>query len=257
MPISLRVSLVSDTWPDSDTLIVSTRRQLPLPLSPLLVPAYDNYYRGDNHLALDLVQRLRQTTDASQLYLWGARHSGKTHLLLAAHNEFTAAGDRSFYASLKEQSHSAKLLDSLDRYSLIALDDIDHVAGNSDWERALFNLINFSREQAGKIIFAASSAPASAGWLLADLESRLGWGPVLRLESLSDGDIRQVLLEAVDSKGLEMPGETVDYLLTRHKRDVGSLLETVALLDRESLAAGRARITIPFLKSCLALTGVN
>ena len=84
-----------------------------------------------------------------------------------------------------------------------------------------------------------------------------GLGPVLRLESLSDGDIRQVLLEAVDSKGLEMPGETVDYLLTRHKRDVGSLLETVALLDRESLAAGRARITIPFLKSCLALTGVS
>ena len=61
------------------------------------------------------------------------------------------------------------------------------------------------------------------------------------------------MLEAVDGKGLEMPGEAVDYLLKRRRRDVGSLLETVALLDRESLAAGRARITIPFLKSCLEL----
>jgi len=74
---------------------------------------------------------------------------------------------------------------------------------------------------------------------------------------LSDVDIREVFLQAVDKKGLEMPGETVDYLLKRHKRDVSSLLETVALLDRESLAAGRARITIPFLKSCLALSATG
>ncbi len=250
-------SLVFGTWLDSEVLMVSTRRQLPLPLSPSVVPDYDNYYRGSNHLAVNLVQRLRETTDAGQLYLCGPEHSGKTHLLLAAHNEFTAAGERSFYASLKEQSLSASLLDALDRYSLVALDDIDHVAGNNDWELALFNLINFSREQSGKIIFAASSAPASAGWLLPDLESRLGWGPVLRLESLNDADIRAVLLQSVDSKGLEMPAETVDYLLKRHKRDIGSLLETVALLDRESLAAGRARITIPFLKSCHALTNTS
>ena len=232
---------------------MSTRRQLPLPLSPATVPVYDNYYRGDNGLAVDLVADLRQTTDAGQLYLWGTEHSGKTHLLLAAHNEFTAAGDRSFYASLKDQALSVNLLDGLDRYSLVALDDIDHVAGNHEWEHALFNLINFSREQSGKVLFGASSSPAAAGWLLADLESRLGWGPVLKLELLSDADIRQVLLEAVDGKGLEMPGEAVDYLLKRRRRDVGSLLETVALLDRESLAAGRARITIPFLKSCLEL----
>jgi len=163
-------------------------------------------------------------------------------------------GGLSAVVKLKDQTHSVKLLEALDQYSLVALDDIDHVAGNNEWERAIFNLINFSREQSGKIIFGASSAPASAGWLLNDLESRLSWGPVLKLESLSDADIRQVLMQAVDKKGLEMPGETVDYLLNRHQRDVGSLLETVALLDRESLAAGRARITIPFLKSCLSLS---
>ena len=257
MLTSLQVSLVFGTWLNSDVLIVSTRRQLPLPLSPLLVPTYDNYYRGDNGLAVDLLQRFRETTDASQLYLWGPARCGKTHLLLAAHNEFAASADNSFYASLKDQTLSVNLLEALDSYSLVALDDIDHVVGNSDWERAIFNLINFSRERSGKIIFAASSAPAFAGWSLADLESRLGWGPVFKLESLSDVDIREVLSRAVDSKGLEMPVETVDYLLKRHKRDVGSLLETVAVLDRESLADGRARITIPFLKSCLALTSAS
>ena len=76
------------------------------------------------------------------------------------------------------------------------------------------------------------------------------------MEALSDTDVRQVFLLAVDSKGLQMPNEAVDYLLKRHSRDLSSLLQTVALLDKESLAAGRARITIPFLKSCLSSAGL-
>jgi len=240
---------------------VSTRRQLPLPLSSSLVPTYDNFVRGANDLAVDLVQRFDDLTDASQLYphqiyLWGPPQSGKSHLLLAAHNEMVAAGKLSFYVSLKEPSLTASLLESLERYALVAIDDIDHVAGNKAWEQALFNFINFSREQSGNIIFSAASAPASAGWMLPDLESRLGWGPVVKLAPLSDDDIREALMLSVDRMGLHMSDEAVDYLLKRHSRDVGSLLETVALLDRESLAAGRARITIPFLKSCLPLKGI-
>lgn len=234
---------------------MSKHRQLPLPLSPTVVPAYSNYFHGANSLAFKLAQQLSATTDTSQLYLWGSSQSGKTHLLLAAYNEFVALGLRSFYVSLKDQSLSSDLLDSLDGYALLAIDDVDTIAGNKDWEQALFNLINFSREQSGKILFGASAAPASAGWQLADLQSRLGWGPVIKMDVLSDADVRQAFLLAADSKGLQMPDETTDYLLKRHSRDLTSLLETVALLDRESLAAGRARITIPFLKSCLSKSG--
>jgi len=118
---------------------------------------------------------------------------------------------------------SVDLFDALDDYALLAIDDIDCIAGQKDWEQALFNLINFVRERSGKIIFSASTAPASGEWLLADLESRLSWGPVLKLEALSDTNVREALMMAVEKKGL----------------------------DRESLAAGRAKITIPFLKACL------
>ena len=45
--------------------------------------------------------------------------------------------------------------------------------------------------------------------------------------------MREAFLLAVNDKGLQMPDETVDYLLKRHSRDLGSLLQTVALLDRE------------------------
>lgn len=204
-----------------------------------------------------MVQQLSDITDASQLYLWGSQQSGKTHLLLAACNKFTSQGRQSFYVSLQEQSLSSDLLESLDGYALVAIDDVDAIAGNKAWEQALFNLINFSREQSGKLLFSASNAPANAGWQLADLQSRFGWGPVIKMEHLSDADVRRAFLMAIDGKGLQMPDETTDYLLKRHRRDLSSLLQTVAMLDRESLAAGRAKITIPFLKSCLSRVEIN
>ncbi len=230
------------------------QRQLPLPLSPMLMPSYDNFCRGVNGLAVDMVQSFRSTENVTQLYLWGGKQCGKSHLLTAAYYEFMSAGLQSFYVSLKDASLTPGLLDSLDGHALVALDDIDCVAGDSAWEQALFNLINFTRERSGKILFSANCAPTDPQWVLPDLVSRLSWGPVLKLEALSDTDVREALFMAVDDKGLEMPQETADYLLKRHTRDVNSLLEIVALLDRESLAAGRARITIPFLKACLALS---
>jgi len=198
-----------------------------------------------------MVQRLRTTPDNNQLFFWGGRPCGKTHLLLAAHNDFVNAGAKSFYLSLKDAALSSGVLDSLDGYALIALDDIDTVAGDPVWEQSLFNLINAIRQRHGKIVFAANSAPASGGWKLADLVSRLNWGPVVKLNPLTEADIRQTLMMVVGNRGLEMSQETLDYLLSRHDRDVHSLLSTVEVLDRESLAAGRASITIPFLKSCL------
>lgn len=198
-----------------------------------------------------MVDSFQQSTDVHQIYLWGGAQSGKSHLLLAAHNDFLSDQQRSFYVSLKEPSLSADLFDSLDGYALLALDDIDHVAGNDQWEQALFNLINFTRERFGKIIFSASSAPASQAWNLPDLVSRLTWGPVMKLQPLSETHIREAFILQADKKGLQISEETIEYLLSRYSRDVNSLFELVAFLDRESLAAGRARITIPFLKSCL------
>jgi len=184
---------------------MTLQRQLPLPLSPDVVPSYDNFYRGPNEFTVGVLQRFAGSADDVQVYVWGAENSGKTHLMLAAHNESVTAGNQSFYISLKDSS----------------------------------------------LTVAAGAAPASGGWMLADLESRLSWGPVLKLETLSDSNVREALMMAVEKKGLQMPEETASYLLKRHSRDVNSLLETVDLLDRESLAAGRAKITIPFLKACL------
>ncbi len=226
--------------------------QLPLPIASAAQPSISNFARGGNGLVVDLVESLASNTSdrVRQVYLWGGTQSGKSHLLLAAHKQWLGTGRRSFYASLKDSTLSPLLLESLDGYDFIALDDIDLVAKNPAWETALFNLINFSREGECIILFAASMAPSADDWTLADLVSRLSWGPVLKLQALNELEIHSAMMAAADQRGMKLDKEAADFLLRRYSRDVNSLLQAIATLDRESLAAGRERITIPFLKQC-------
>lgn len=224
--------------------------QIPLPIANAAEPSLSNYSRGDNGLIVDIIAELGRSDKTRQVYLWGPAQSGKTHLLLAAHQQWLEAERRSFYVSLADTTLTSGLLDSLDGYDLIALDDLDSVAKQPSWEQALFNLINFTREGRGKIIFSAASAPSAQVWTLADLVSRLSWGPVLKLTGLSENDIRSAMMASAEQRGMKVDKEAIDFLLKRYSRDVSSLLQAIETLDRESLAAGRERITIPFLKRC-------
>lgn len=224
--------------------------QLPLPIAHAPKPGLSNFSRGDNGLVVDIVAELITSDKTRQVYLWGPAQCGKTHLLLAAHQQWLEAGRRSFYASLGDATLNSGLLESLDGYDLIALDDLNSVAKQPSWELALFNLINFTREGRGKILFSATSAPSPQLWSLADLVSRLSWGPVLKLAALSENDVRSAMIVSAEQRGMKVDEEAIDFLLKRYSRDVTSLLQAIEILDRESLAAGRERITIPFLKRC-------
>lgn len=227
--------------------------QMPLPLGADRKPTLASFLRGANGLVVDLVGELSTVQGTHQLYLWGGLNSGKSHLLLASHGDWLATGARSFYASLASSSVEPAMIDALEGCDHVALDDIDAVAGNAEWERALFNLINFARDAERKLLFAANAAPAQLPWLLPDLASRLTWGPVLQLQRLTDDECRDALVAAARLRGMQLNEEIAAYLLRHHSRDVKTLLDAVAILDRESIAAGRHKITIPFLKRCLEL----
>ncbi len=227
--------------------------QIPLPLTDAGSPGFGNFSIGENGLALDMVSGLQSSDTVRQLFLWGGEQCGKSHLLLAAHQQWLAAGLRSFYASLADAALPVTLIDQLDVYDLVLLDDIHHIARQSDWEKALFNLINFSREGDCKVIFGSQIAPSAENWDLPDLASRLSWGPVLKLQVLDDEAIQLAMMDAAQHRGMQLDTEAINYLQKRYRRDVKSLLQAVATLDTESIAAGRARVTIPFVKQCLVL----
>ncbi len=221
--------------------------QLPLGISLRDTATFDNYYSVGNELVL---QALQQGND-KMLYLWGPAGCGKSHLLQALCHATAATGQSPVYLPLQElRTLSPALLEGLESQVLLAIDDIQAIAGMPQWEEALFHLYNRVRDLGHRLVVSAIVAPAGLPLTLPDLVSRLGWGPVFQLSVLSDQDKRTVLQMRARRRGLEMSNEVAEYLLRRCPRDMDSLFNLLNQLDHASLVAQR-RLTIPFVRELL------
>jgi len=195
----------------------------------------------------EIVAALR-TPSTVPLWLWGAPASGKTHLLQAV---CAAAGEAAAYFPLdRALALPPEALAGFERSRVLCVDDVDAVAGDLAWERALFRLFNEAAELRTRLIFAAAAAPRQAGWSLEDWRSRAGACVVYQLRELDDeGRVEALRLRAAQ-RGLQLPYETSEYLLKRMPRDLRSLFEILDQLDEASLVAQR-RLTIPFIRDAL------
>ena len=222
--------------------------QLPLAMRWPAQQRFDSFFPGAaNAVVLDLVQRAARDAQASWVYLSGARGSGKTHLLIAA---CAAAGEHARsaqYVSLRARASAARIA-ALGGSDLLALDDIDAVAGDAEAERALFDLYNRCKVEKCTLLFSAQQAPAQIGIVLPDLVSRLSACAQGPLKPLDDLERREVLRSRAQARGIELDDAALDWLFARAQRDLASLAALLDQLDRASLAAKR-RITVPFLRS--------
>lgn len=213
---------------------------------------FSNFHPGPNPEAVRQLQDFVTDTVPGSFFLWGRSGEGKSHLLMAAAQQVNAAGGQAFYLSLAapDLPPPQAVAEGLEGIDLLALDDIDRVAGQREWEEALFALYNRVRERGGRLLLAADARPDQCGFTLADLVSRLQWGLVFGLRPLTDADRVQVLQLRADQRGLEMPEEVAGYLIRRYPRDLVSLCALLERLDAESLQAQR-RLTVPFIKEVL------
>lgn len=213
---------------------------------------FASFYPGPNAQAVDHLMRIGQITEGraeTQMYLWGAPSTGKSHLLQAICHEFTRQGRSSVYLPLRVFGEAdVAVLNDLGELSLVCVDDVDVIVSSSQWEMGLFNLINGSRSAGHALVLASQQNPNHLPTMLADLASRLVWGPVFRLQTLDDEGKLAVLRSHAKHRGLGLSDEVGRYLLKNLPRDLVTLLETLDRLDEVSLAAQR-RLTVPFIKS--------
>ncbi len=185
------------------------------------------------------------------LYLTGPPGSGRSHLLQAACGRVSEVGGPAVYVPLVEHIRGpVAQLDGLEGLSLVAIDDLDCLAGRDDWQEGVFHLYNRLRDAGGLMVVSASAAPAALGLALPDLVSRLESLLRLRLTAADDDRRRRILAGAVARRGLDLPEASTEYLLRHEARDLGHLMAVVERLDAASLQAGR-RLTVPFIKSVL------
>lgn len=222
--------------------------QLPLGLELRTPTRLEDFVAGDEGQVISLLARQRTGDGEAQLYLTGPRCSGRSHLLLG---QCAAARDQGLQVVyLPAAGHSElapEMLEGLEAYDLLAVDDVDALAGLPAWERALFNLYNKARQQGSRMLFSATLPAASSGFELADLRTRLGWGLTYRLKPLNDTQRSTLLQGLAERRGLVLPDEVAEYLLARCPRDPCSLLALIDRLDRDSLAEQR-RLSIPFVR---------
>jgi DnaA family protein len=202
---------------------------------------YESFAPGPN---AEILTALRSSS-VLPLWLWGPQGSGKTHLLQAA---CAAKGAAAAYFPLdRSVALPPEALAGYERSSVLCIDDVDQVAGNQDWERALFRLFNEAAELRTRLIFAAAVAPRQASWVLDDWRSRAASCVVYQVHELDDeGRVEALRLRAAQ-RGLQLPHETAEYLLKRMPRDLPSLFEVLDALDEASLVEQR-RLTIPFIR---------
>ncbi|HZJ81238.1 MAG TPA: DnaA regulatory inactivator Hda, partial [Guyparkeria sp.] len=74
---------------------------------------------------------------------------------------------------------------------------------------------------------------------------------VMAIHLPGDGEKIELLRTRAQDRGLEMPHATAQWMLARLPRDVGTLLEALDRLDRQSMIVKR-RLTIPFVREVLA-----
>ena len=226
-------------------------RQIALDIRPAASAVFESFFPGANELAVATVRRAACGEGPPILWLHGPRQVGKSHLLQAAVSAAHQRGAATAFLPMSQlHGKGAALMEGMEELDLIAFDDAGQIAGDADWEGALFRLHEALMARGGRLLFAAVLPPAGSGIRLPDLRSRLCAAAVFRLETLSDAQRLQALEARAAWHGFALPEETGRYLLSRVDRNMGSLFGLLDRLDRAALAAQK-RLTVPFVRSVL------
>jgi DnaA family protein len=219
--------------------------QLVFELAPREPPRFSNFLPGRNEELVGALRRFAAGEGAETSFLvWGASGAGKTHLLEAA---VASAADTGAAARYYAHAALSGVEEDVSAAALVAVDRVDEADPAA--AARLFTLYNALKQSGGRLL-AASVTPLAALALREDLRTRLGWGLVYEVSPLADEDKRAALATYARRRGFELSPEVIDYLLRHGRRDMRTLLATLAAVDRLSLASKRA-ITVPLLKEWL------
>jgi len=242
-------------------------RQLVLRLNLDDEATFDNFFRSSEDCRnSQLLQFLREsliprvaagpvagagTVLRDFVWLCGEKGAGCSHLLQAVCHAVTQQGLQAFYLDFSVQmSLSPDVLQGMEYVSILCLDSIDRLAGNDEWELALFSLYNRMAEQQTPLLVASHSSPAQLAFNLPDLKSRMQSAAVFELEALSDDDKAKALQLRARQRGFELSDEVAAYLVSRSERSMNALSDVLQQLDQHSLETKR-KVTVPLLKSLM------
>ena len=230
---------------------VQVVEQLPLSVQLRDDATFENFYAKQ---AVEAVAQIRLAAGGQgeqSIFISGPEGVGCSHLLQAACHEAQSNQLNSVYLPLDELvMYSPAVFESLEDLPLIALDNVQAIAGKANWEEALFHLFNRVRDAGGRLVFAADQGPGELGVKLPDLLTRLQWGLVYRFDEVDDDFKVAAMQNRAQNRGFELGTEVAKYIVRHVDGNMGKMFEVLQQLDSASLSAQR-KLTRPFVKAAL------
>jgi len=225
-------------------------QQLPLGVRLRDRAVFGSFVAGPNRELVTHLETVAAGDRNGTTWLHGGPGTGKTHLLQAACAAAGARGRAGYFPLAQLVALGADALDGAGALDCACIDDLAVVAGNAPWEAALFSLYRELEERSAALVMAAPSPPAELPWTLGDLRSRLGGSVVFAIHELDEAGQREALRLHADARGLELPEETLEFLMRRYPRSTARLCGILDTLDDASFTAQR-RVTVPFVREVL------
>lgn len=227
---------------------MSNPQQLTFPWSAKPKLIFRDFYTNKENL--NLVNDLKDK-EAGDIIIQASSNLGKSHLLQSVCNYYNEIGKSSFYLPIKTAlEYEPSILDSIHEIDLICIDDIDFLAKNDNWERAIFNLINQCQQSTSRIIFSLSGSIDRAGFNLPDLISRLNKLLKYNVANLENEDIEGAISLIIEHNSINIGDKEINYILNHAKRDIAYLKQILFKLDEYSLST-KKKITIPLIKEII------
>lgn len=213
--------------------------------------SFDNFVSERADLIVSSLQALVLGGAETQVGLWGAADSGKTHLLNASADFARKRGIAlQIYDGQQLRHCDAVNFGDFDHCTVLAIDNLDAIAGDPAWEACFYQVINRCRDGEFRFVFSMAVKPDGLQARLDDFRSRLQWGLLLQLPRAGDDETRLILRRRAALLGIELSDDVVAYLMTHHARNLGAQIDILQHLDGISLSQQR-RVTIPLVKQAL------
>lgn len=191
----------------------------------------DFFVSPANELALRKIDAW-QNWAGGKLVLTGPKASGKSHLV-AVWAEMTGA--QILEASDVDGPVSGP----------VAVENVDHIAGDGAREEALFHLHNYAQSEQQPLLMTGQDGPGLWGIKLPDLASRILAADVVALGEIDDALLSAVLVKLFDDRQLNVGPDVITFLTSRIDRSFAQAEIVVATLDQASMRDKR-RITTRF-----------
>lgn len=228
-------------------------RQLQLDIEPQLDARISDFSGPSWGHVIDGVRQLHAGL-MNRFYVYGGAGTGKSHLLSAICDSYLEIGKSAIQVSLLELLDApTEAITSLDRYDLVALDDIEAISGVPHWQKAVFHLINYNNEEGGQLVFSSRVAPIELKLELPDLQSRLTQAVSVKVPNGSLYADRQALVTSVLARrGIHMDQQILDYLLAHGPHQASILLRSLEQLI-QMLKGEKVKLSHANLRQIFAL----